>query len=487
MNDQITVRLLVLAAALAFAPPVARAQDEPAGAPLETDDSITDADAEVPSDVEAPADAEPPADAGESAAPADLAAAPTESAAAGAQSEAQDSEEPGSETHTPPGEIEMFEAHIAENVDFRPGRGLSIRSDDEQFELTTRFRLQILYRLMDEPGSEVSHELTLRRARLGFSGHFFGDDNRFKLELALSPSDEGIRDVFDNAGPTRTPLLDYYLEFRQLRELNVRIGQFKVPYNREYGISSADLEMIDRSIVHSAFSLDRDVGIDLRSPDLFGLGLFRYDAGVYIGQGRDAVGADDFGLLYAVRFEVLPLGLFDDYSEADFARSLTPRLSIGAAFAAIDRAHRDRGILGSAPADGGTTNTQHVAADVVFMVAGLRLFAEFLLRVGRRNSGDAVDEMGMQIPTDPSVWGWGLVSQVGYLLPDLPIEIATRYATTQPLRSPGGVSVANELGLAVSYYVGRHPFKVQIDGFRLWGDQFDVGETRLRIQVQASL
>lgn len=208
---------------------------------------------------------------------------------------------------------------------------------------------------------------------------------------------------------------------------------------------------------------------------------------MYIGQGRDAVGADDFGLMYIGRLEVLPFGMFDDYEEADFSRSLTPRLSIGAGWAAIDRAHGDRGILGARPADGGTTNTQHFTADLVFMYAGFSFFSEFMMRTGQRNPGAAVDESGVALPVTPASNGWGLMSQAGYLVPDLPIEIAARYGTTQPLGLQTSMRPRHELGVALSYYVARHPFKVQLDAFQLWEDQFDAGVTRIRLQLQASL
>lgn len=476
----------MLVPAGALAAPVARKVYDPEAEASAPGSGAADEDLRPPSEPEHASEDAPPVE----VTPGAPALAP--GATGDANARAAEAETPPPDTHRPPGELEMSEPHPAPSVRFEPGRGLAIRSDDGQFGLTTRVRLQIRYSLDDEPGTELRHELTLRRARLAFTGHFFGEDNRFKLELALSPRDQGIGAVFDNEGPEHTPLLDYYLEFRQLRELTLRIGQYKVPFSRQRVISSGNLQMVDRSIVNSGFNLDRDVGFDFRSRDLFGVGLFRYYAGVYIGQGRDAVGADAVltgasGLMYIARIEVLPFGLFDDYQEADFARSLTPRLSIGAAFAAVDRAYRDRGILGRAPADGGTTNTQHFAADAVFMYAGFSFFTEFQLRVGQRNPGDAVDVMGLPIPPDPSADGWGLVAQAGYLLPDLPIEIAARYGTVQPLGPQSGMSERNELGLAVSYYFGQHPFKVQVDCFRLWRDRFDTGDMRLRIQLQASL
>ena len=58
----------------------------------------------------------------------------------------------------------------------------------------------------------------------------------------------------------------------------------------------------------------------------------------------------------------MPLGLFDDYSEADFERTGL-RVSLGAAYALLNDAPRDHGILGEVPRDGGTTDMQVATAD----------------------------------------------------------------------------------------------------------------------------
>src|SRR5690606_7281421 len=117
-------------------------------------------------------------------------------------------------------------------VDFEPGSGVVIESRDDQFSLSIRPRVQLLAELTypeaedGGPGDiytdlgSVDLALQIRRARLTFAGWFFGRDNRFKLELAFSPRDMGWD---PERGPTFTPLIDFYVEFRQLRELNVRV------------------------------------------------------------------------------------------------------------------------------------------------------------------------------------------------------------------------------------------------------------------------
>jgi len=327
----------------------------------------------------------------------------------------------------------------------------------------------------------------LRRARIQFGGHFFGEDNRYKLQLALSPRDLGIRDNFTGT-PTQSPLLDYYLEFRQLRDLTLRIGQYKVPHNRQRVTSSGNLQMVDRSILNSEFNLDRDVGFDIRSRDFLGLDMLRYNLGVFMARGRGSVGDDDFGMMYLGRLELLPLGTFQDYREANLDRG-PARLAIGLGAAYIDRARRDRGVRGSVPADGGTTDTVHLVADAVFMASGFSAQTEFMMRSGSRNAGNATDEMGNPIAEATPRDGWGLMVQTGYLLPSAPFEISARYGMIRPTGDAGdsALSESNELGIGLSYYFAEHPFKLQFDAFRLWNDDADAADHRLRLQLQASI
>lgn len=398
--------------------------------------------------------------------------------------------EPGTETSplVPSWEEERMAARpVAENVEYVPGDGLAVQSADGEFGLTTRARLQVLGRTSWDDGASPGLGLELRRARLAFAGRFFGEDNRFKVELALSPRDEGIRSniddvIADESGPRFTPLLDFYLEFRQLRDLSVRVGEYKVPFSRQRVISSGDLQMVDRSLVNGEFNLDRDVGVDIRSKDFLGLGFLRYYLGAYIARGRDGVGLDDFGLMYIGRLEVLPFGMFDDYEEADFERSVEPRLSLGVAYSYLDRARRERGITGNIPTDLGTTDMHVVAADLMFKFAGLSILSEFMWREGDRNPGPVADPADVSLPRD----GFGFMAQAGYLIPRLPIEFAGRYGFVDG-RSSGSLEDESELGVAASWYLGRHPFKIQADYFRYWDDAFDAGSHQVRLQLQGSI
>lgn len=371
---------------------------------------------------------------------------------------------------------------------FIPGQGLSVTSRGGDFELTTRVRAQLRYTLVDDHSDtgELEQSLQLRRARLQFTGHLFGQHNRYKIQLAFSPRDLGLKD----GRLTRTPLFDWYMTFDYLRDLTLRVGQYRVPYSRERVISSGRLQMVDRSIVNAEFNLDRDIGLDLRSKNLFGWDLVRYYAFVGLGEGRDGFQLDDFGMMYIARIEVLPFGMFGDYSEVDFARDRL-RLSLGASYGFVDNAKRDRGIIGSIPLDGGTTDTHNLDVDALLKWRGLTAQAAFMLRMASaRTAGDEVDAQGNPVQTAPPRDGYGAFVQVGYLFSVAPLAPAARYGLVRPIGDSTDSSLArrDELGGSLSYFFAGHPFKLQLDYFRVWGaDGVEDGVDRVRLQLQGAL
>lgn len=379
---------------------------------------------------------------------------------------------------------EPAEAPNGRQVDqivFEPGKGLSFTSRDEEFSLSLRLRGQFLYTLERvNAADDWSHLLQIRRARLTFVGHVFGEHNKYKTELAISPRDENV----SGSGPTLTPLLDWYAEFDYVKHATLRIGQYKVPFSRQRVISSGDLQMVDRALAQGEFNLDRDIGFHFHSPGI--ADLFRYYAGIWFNQGRDAdTFNDDFDQMYIARVELLPFGDFEDYSEGDLERMDKPGLSVGAAYAYLDDATADRGILGSAPADGGTTDVHLVTADATFKLAGVSLSGEFFYRQGDRNGGGAVDELGAPIPVEVARNGVGWFLQGGYLLAPAPVEFTARYSEVRPTGDDSSLEQQHELGAGVSFYPGEHSLKLQADYFRIWPKGgIDQGDDQIRAQLQ---
>ena len=366
------------------------------------------------------------------------------------------------------------------SMKFIPGKGLSIKSNSGDFTMVTRLRAQIRY-TFDQSGDELSHGLQLRRARLLFQGNAFGKNNGYKFELAVAPRDIGLK---SSGTISKSPLLDWYFNFGHFRDLTLRIGQYKVPYSRQRVVSSGNLQMVDRSIANGEFTLDRDVGLDVRSKDLLGLDMLRYYAGVYMGEGHSSYANGDFGMMYLARVEFLPLGIFKDYSEVDLKRYDKPKLSIGVGYGLVQEGKKNKGIIGSVPADGGTTDTQNITADLCFRYSGLSFEGAYFWREGSRNPGDAVDDDGNPIAEEAPRNGAGFYAQGGYLFSNN-IEISTRYGQIIAATENTSLASTSELGFGLSRYIGVHATKLQGDIFRTWTeDGFNDGDTQFRVQMQ---
>lgn len=378
-----------------------------------------------------------------------------------------------------PGEEELVANHPLDNTKstVKPGTGFVFQSADGLFSFDPRLRAQFLYEFEDAEDESAAQSVQIRRARLQFKGNFYGKANKYKVEFAVSPGDVSQN---DGAPPATSILLDWYLDFTQLRDLSLRVGQYKVPFSRQRVVSSGDLEFVDRSIVNAEFSLDRDIGLDLRSEDLFGLDALRYYLGIYAGEGRNTRGFYDFGMMYVARLELLPMGMFDDYAEADLERLSSPKLSLGVAAAHLSNGRFNRGILGSAPSDGGTTDYDTLTADVVFRYAGLSATSEWIFRNGDRDYGTEGELEGARD-------GFGGMAQLTYLFPTTRFQVGARYGFVLAEGDASVLPESDELGGGVSYYFAHHPYKLQADYFRLGAkdDEDTLYTHRVRVQLQA--
>ena len=249
-------------------------------------------------------------------------------------------------------EQENYTKHSVDEagVYYKPGKGVVMASEDGLFSLALGLRGMFLYQLNHDPNAQApdpsaTQAIMIRRARVTMVGHMWHPKNKYKVELALSP-----KDMATNADSvlTQTPLLTWKNTFAQLRDLEVSVGQYKVPFSRERVVSSSKLVAVDRSAVNKVFNLDRDIGIDIGSADLGGAGLFQYNLGVYGGEGRGRFESNDFGMMYLGRISLTPMGLFDDFEPQDFNRT-GPRLSVGAAYAFVDGAQGAKSIPDGGP------------------------------------------------------------------------------------------------------------------------------------------
>jgi hypothetical protein len=402
----------------------------------------------------------------------------------------------------------------AATATFKPGKGLDVKSADGNFSLNTRLRFQVLNELHAPAAkAQKTRDYTvLRRIRLTFGGNVFSKDIKYKLDLGVGVPEMGsepsgvvnkgdrTKPPADGSGAPVTlstdrdvlsqgPIEDAYLDFTQIRDLNLHVGQGKVPFGLERLYSDGELQSVDRSVVSAEFNFDRDIGFDIRSQDLFGIDKVRYYLGIYSGEGRNAtvksVGGGDLGFVYVGRVELFPLGTYDAYSGPDVELAKDPKLELGLAYAFSQMdatslaAKQDLGSVYGAPGDTALVdyNAHHFTADAQFRMQGFSAMTQLQYR---------------KVTTiKPARTGLGWTLQAGYLLSeDHPLEIAGQFAMTRPTgaKADSVLNKYNEAGGGLNYYFYGHGLKLQAEYAHTWEQGVKgTDDNRVRVQLQAAL
>jgi phosphate-selective porin OprO/OprP len=122
-----------------------------------------------------------------------------------------------------------------------------------------------------EPGTDSKDLFDLHRARVGIDGTML---KRFDYQIE--------RELHDTTQPWR----DVYLDARVVRALEVRAGQFKIPFGLDQLTGSMDLDFNYRSLAGTYLAPGRDVGVMLHGRLIND--IVRYQAGVFR-QGGDNI------------------------------------------------------------------------------------------------------------------------------------------------------------------------------------------------------
>lgn len=354
------------------------------------------------------------------------------------------------------------------------GRGLTVRSADDQYSLTIRARIQERGTFIGFVGDERADEseVTIRRMRLVFQGNTLGPALTYYIQVGMSNQ--------DMESDLRVPLRDAYLTWTPVKATSVRFGQMKVPFGRQRVTSSSALQMADRSIVVGELNLDRDVGVQVFSKDLFGSdGKLGYAVGLFSGEGRNRLGREG-GLLYSARLEAWPLGPFDDYVEADIRRDPRLRLAFGGGVAYNQDSNRPRSTTGT-PFPEGDFDYTHAGADFALKRSGLSITGEVLYRKANADAEDVI--VGGAPAGIVSRSGWGAYVQGGQMVTDR-AEVTARYGRLLPRDGTDPLLVtATEAGAGFSYYFREHNLKLQTDYFYLTSEGAP-GAHQVRSQFQ---
>ena len=316
----------------------------------------------------------------------------------------------------------------------------------------------------DQYGSP-EHNFIVRRARLKFDGFAYSTKLKYKIELGLSNRDISGANAYNRNTPRY--ILDAVIMWNFAGNWELWAGQTKLPGNVERVVSSANLQLIDRSLLNSRFNIDRDLGIQLRHKTKLGVDfLMREKLSISQGEGRNVSEGNEGGLQYTARLEFLPFGTFKskgDYSQSDLKREQKPKLMLGFTYNYNQDAVRERGFAGDymLRSDGSLYETDQttIFADAMFKYKGFSFMGEYAKRTADNEIATELD--GVTPTGDVVLTGNALNVQAGYLFKSN-YEIAARFTTVSFERITETLP-RKQYTLGVNKFVVGHKLKVQSD------------------------
>ena len=350
------------------------------------------------------------------------------------------------------------------------GKGLiNFVAKDSTFSIKFAPRFQVRYNSTWNHNGDLyesaEQNFLVRRSRLKFDGFAYSPKLRYKIELGLSNRDMSGGNEFNRNTPRY--ILDAVIMWQFAKDWELWAGQTKLPGNIERVVSSGDLQLIDRSLLNSRFTIDRDMGIQIRhKTNLGGDFLMREKFSLSQGEGRNVTEGNEGGLQYTGRIELLPFGTFKskgDYTQSDLKREEIPKLMLSMTYNYNQGAVRERGFAGDymLRADGSIYETDQttIFIDAMYKHNGFSFMGEY----AKRTAGDEIaTEVDGVTPTgDVVLTGNALNLQAGFLFKSN-YEIAARF-TTLEFEAVTAKEPTKQYTLGFNKFVVGHKLKVQSD------------------------
>lgn len=345
------------------------------------------------------------------------------------------------------------------------GKGMvNFIAKDSSWSVKFAPRIQILsstnWKYEDNEFGTANTNFLIRRARLKFSGFVLSPKLKYKVELGLSNRDIAGASVYTGNAPRI--ILDAVVKWNFYQNFVLWAGQTKLPGNRERVISSANLQLVDRSLLNSSFNIDRDLGIQLRHhiniTDKF---IVREIISISQGEGRNVVTGNIGGYQYTGRIEFLPFGKFKnngDYIGSSLERESKPKLAVGISYDFNNNAVRNKSNRGTYMVnDVGffETNINTLFVDAMLKYKGFSFMAEY----SNRDADDPIAKNSDGSETGVTVSeGYGVNLQAGYLF-SKNWELTGRFSTIDMKEK----EVSNQYTLGFSKYIFGQKLKVQSD------------------------
>ncbi len=348
-------------------------------------------------------------------------------------------------------------------------KGLTFETADGDYELKLGIRSQFRFEAVrpDVAKTEFAARFSVPRLRLQLEGHAYGEANGYKVE-------------FDMANKGFALLKDFFIDHAFAKDLHVRAGQWKKPFNRQEMVSDFGSEFLERSLANEFAGAGRDLGVAVhnnyeKSPEglEWAVGVFNAaseKASIKTTCGAGATPTDplictsgtpsnvpaDFGPAIVVHAGWNHGGI-KGYSEGDLEGGPL-RYAVGLSYRMnprdFDKDAND------------DLNIEHaVALDAMVKVEGLGISGAVILK----KDGQADAEVGFY-------------GQAGYMVVPKKILGALRFAQV-----PEDDEQRFEILGGVDYFLHGHNFKLMADGGVIHTTGADTSDLQLRAQLQAVL
>lgn len=358
-------------------------------------------------------------------------------------------------------EADYKEVTKSKPLDYKLGKGFTVTSADEKFQLSLGGRIQFGYSFLDKDGGQDTSKFDVPKARLIAQGYVFDKNLTYKMEfdprqLASSNTKGGLQDVFIN--------------YKIMDELQFLVGQTKVKYAYSMIQSDAQLMFVNRVPWIGVFAPGYELGAFAYGK--FAGGIVDYAISGTNGDGQTNAANTNHNA-FAARVALSPLGNMA-MDEPDLAISKKPLFTVGANYF-----YNNLNDAENTSAYGGKWNNhsdlQNFGFDAHFKWMGLALQGEALWAQGdKKDTGNGERAMG-----------W--YTQLGYNITPK-IGLAVRYSQYDPNRAVSGDLETEQIG-AVSYYFEKHNLKIQADignihkQVRATGERADDMQYRLQAQL----
>ena len=378
-------------------------------------------------------------------------------------------------------------------------KGFRMETADGNWQTNLQWRAQtrFTYPFRSDPrqvsnfSGDSDANFETRRMRMKIGGHGYQPWLKYYFEVDLQPT----RDTDDEAFESSTRMLDWRIDVAKLDWATLRVGQWKVDLNRERVDSSGRQQFVERSIANRVFTIDRQMGVQLRG-HLFQdtAADMRYFIGAFTGEGRGNSNDDD-NLLYMGRLQWNFMGRDLSWRQTDVEFTDKPTGSL--AFAAMTNEGRCTrwsssgcgrldGYTFPSFAEDGQYEIEQYVQEFAFKWRGFSAQQEYHWKTIEDNSNNTEDDLT------------GGYAQVGYffhnMFPAIPkqLEFAARYAVVEEPNATNRSfeNKREEFTLGANWFIKGHNNKVTLDWSYLTLDDdllgTDVSDGRFRLQWDVS-